>query len=148
MDRLDVVALLEGVDDDLPVAVDALANVEHGDHLVEVVRLDQLVDLGAEELGEGRRVGIGVEEDEAGEGVDGHLEEAEFGLVEVPDEVGPGHAAEVALEVVGPEVVGAHEPGAGVAVGSRHRTLPRCRQALTKPRSSPSLPRTTRKDWS
>ena len=122
VDRLDVVALLERVDDDLPVAVDGLAHVEHRDHLVEVVRLDQLVGIGAEELGERHRIGVGVEEDETGEGVDGHLEQSELGLVEVADEIGAGDATQAALKVVGPEVVRADEavPVLPVSLATQH----------------------------
>ena len=87
----------------------------------------QLIGVGAEELGERRCVGVGVEEDEAGEGVDRHLEQPELGLVEVADEVRAGDAAQVALEVVGPEVVRAHEAGAGVA--RRRPGTARCRGA-------------------
>jgi hypothetical protein len=110
VDPLDVVTLLKGVHDDFPVAVHALAHVQNRHHLVEVVRLHELEDLVAEELGERRGIGIRVHEDEAGEGLDRHRQEAVVGLVEVTDEIGPRHTAQLPLEVVGPEMVRTHEP--------------------------------------
>ncbi len=82
-----------------------------------MVRRHELVHLLAEELRQWCGVGIGVQEDEPGEGVDGDRQEPEVLPVEGPDEVGAGHSSKGALEVVGPEVVGAHEPRPRVAAG-------------------------------
>ena len=46
MDAVDVVALFEGVHDDLPIAVDGFADIHHGGELVEVVGRQQLGHLG------------------------------------------------------------------------------------------------------
>ena len=55
VNAVDVVALVEGVHDDLPVAVDGFAHVHDGGELVEVVGRQQLGHFGTKELGERRR---------------------------------------------------------------------------------------------
>ena len=92
----------------------ASLHIHHRGELLDVVWLQQVVHLLAQVLAQWRGIGIGVEEDEAGERVDGHLEQRVLGLVDLADEVFPQHSAQLALQVVGPKVVLAEEAALGV----------------------------------
>ena len=115
MDAVDVVALFEGVHDDLPIALDRLADIHHGDELVDVVGLEQLDDLDAQVFPQRWGAGIGVQEDEAGEGVHRHRQQRVLFLVDRPGKVLAQHSLQPAIQVVGPEVVLAQEAALGIS---------------------------------
>jgi hypothetical protein len=108
-----VVALEEVLADDLPVRVEArlcavvVAEVVH----VHANRGDELRQL-AERLGERRRVGVGIHEDERPPGVGLHRDERDLLRVEAGLAVGAGRRAQAPVETVRPGVVAALERGA------------------------------------
>ena len=100
VDAVDVVTLLERVEDHLPVAVDGLGHIHHGDHLVQMVGRQQGGDLVADELGQRDGVRVGVEEHEAGEAVHRYFDQPVGVLVDGTGQGFAQHAFELPVQVV------------------------------------------------
>ena len=134
-----VVALEVVLERDLPVRLDRplVMRVEAERREVEPARRDDRRQL-AERLGERRRVGVGVDEDERAPGVDGDRQQREVGRgrsrARAPS-AAPGAASRRAR-------TSRRGRGTGASRGSRSPFATRCarwRQTLTNPRSTPVL---------
>ena len=123
MDAVDVVALFESIHDDFPVAVQGFPDIHHGDHLVEMVGRQEFGYLVAQELTERCGVRIGVDEDEAGERVDRHLQKRVVVLVDLARKVFPQDAAQFPFEVIRPQVVLTQEASLDVPSSSAAQSV-------------------------
>ena len=103
-----VVALEEIVDHVLPVRLDVEGQAVREGKLIEIRHQGaNLVGQALALLSEWSRVGIQVDEDEGAELLDPYRGQADLALVEVLDVIGVGGVAQLAVQAVGPGVVGA-----------------------------------------
>mmetsp|Transcript_12862 Transcript_12862/g.39751 ORF Transcript_12862/g.39751 Transcript_12862/m.39751 type:complete len:278 (-) Transcript_12862:1-834(-) len=117
--RIDVVEIDKVLSNELPITLDVVVLHPVELHILQIVAL-QLAGEVAKYVCEWRRIGLLVQKDHAGKGLEPrHADQAQV-LLAFPRRGHRGRRLERAVEAVGPPVVGAHQLLAVLGVGGAH----------------------------
>ena len=111
-----MIAFAKGVDDHLPVAVQIFADIEaYWNHFLKMV-CGEDIGRSAEEVGQGRRLRVRIEEDETAEAFDRHLQQSQIflptdELLDRTIEIRTGNRQQMPVETVRPVVIATEETG-------------------------------------